>query len=193
MRTYENAYFGLRIDVPDRWNLVSWKHVKIGRPGQSAYQTRDDELPAPGACPSKFLFTAALYSAESVALIDADLEISVFRVEMGEDFRSGLIKNIELRREGYASGDFGMVTSIIEQGTWWVDGIDFGFVDEETKSRTGHSRYRFFFRHVADAHWLYGKVAGHKKPDYQEAVRIVEAMRCHPGGAEQTAPPDRGQ
>jgi|SRR5262245_1686565 len=186
MPTYENAHFGLRLDIPDHWLLVSWRHSVLCRPGQSAYQTRDDELPASGPRTSMFLFTASLKSAESEVAVDAEIELSVFRVQAGTDFRAGLIKNIELR----CRRDRGSSTSITGQGTWPVGGVDFGFADEEYRNLGRVSRYRYYFRPIDDVYWLYGKIAGHTKPAYEEAIGIVGAMKCQPGGAKPPPLPD---
>ena len=182
MQTYENAYFGLRIGFPEKWKVVSWKHAKIDRSSRSAYQTRDDDLPSKGPCASKFLFTACWYTPESEALIDADVEVSVFRLAADEDMRRSLLENHERMRADYESN--GIATSIVKEGTWTISGTDFGYVDEESKSRSGTSRYRFFFRRIDSVFWLYGKIAGHKKRAFSEAIKIVEAMTCNPGRAE---------
>jgi hypothetical protein len=126
MQTYENAYYGLHIDFPEKWRLVSWKHAKIGRSSRSAYQARDDDLPRKGPCASKFLFTACLYSPESEALVDADVELSVFRLAEGEHMRQTLLENHERQRAYYESN--GIATSIAKEGTWKISGVDFGFV-----------------------------------------------------------------
>lgn len=175
MKTYENSYFHLRLDFPDTWNLTSWRHTKIARSWQSAYQAKDDDLPKKGKCASKFLFTAALHPPESEALVDADIELSVFRLSPGEDMRTSLVENFERQRAYYESN--GIVTSIIEEGAWNIGGMDFTYVDEESKSRSGNSRYRFFFRPHDQTFWLYGKIAGHKRQAYDDAIEIVERLK----------------
>jgi hypothetical protein len=181
MQTYENAYYGLRIDFPDKWNLVSWKHAKIGRSSRSAFQTRDDDLPSKGLCASKILFTACLYSPESQVLVDADIEFSVFRLAEGEDMRQTLLENHERQHASYEAD--GIATSITKEGTWRISGIDFGYVDDESKTPSAHSQYRFLFRRVDEVFWLYCKIAGHKEWAFNEAIKIMEAMQCNMGGS----------
>jgi phosphoribosyl-AMP cyclohydrolase len=175
MKTYENSYFRFRLDFPDTWLLKSWRHTKIANSCQSAYQARDNDLPKKGKCPSKFLFTAALHSPESEALIDADIEMSVFRLSPGEDFRTSLVENFERQRAHYESN--GIVSSIIKEGVWTVGCMDFVYVDEESRTRTSHNRYRFFFRPFHEAFWFYGKIAGHKGQVFDEVLEIVEGLK----------------
>jgi hypothetical protein len=174
MKTYENSYFRLRLDFPDAWKLTCWRHTKIARTLQSAYQAKDDDLPKKGKCASKFLFTAALHLPESEALIDADIELSVFRLSLGEDMRTSLVENFARERAYYESS--GIVTSIVKEGAWTIGGVDFTYVDQESKSRSRLSRYRFLFRPHHEAFWLSGKIAGHERQAYDEALGIVEGL-----------------
>jgi hypothetical protein len=176
MQTYENAYFGLRIDVPERWRLVNWKHAKIKRTWRDLYQMSDDALPTDGPSASKFLFTATLYRPESEVTVDAEIDIAVFRSQIGEDLRQSLLQNFERMRPYYERN--GITSSITDEGTWRISGIDFGFVDQESKSSVAISRYRFFFRRVSEGYALQGRVAGHNAGAFAEGVRIVQAMEC---------------
>jgi hypothetical protein len=175
MQTYQNDYFGLQIDFPDHWKLVSWRHAKINRSHRSMYQTSDDDLPTTGPRNSKFLFTAALYAPESSALVDADIEMSIFRVKPSEDMRQSLIENFERQREFYKSN--GVTTSITNDGNVAINGVEFGIVDQESKSSARRNWYRFLYRRVDKTLWLYVKIAGHKKPAFAEAIGIVSAMQ----------------
>jgi hypothetical protein len=180
MKTYENRYFRLRLDFPETWKLTSWRHTPVARSWQSAYQARDDDLPRKGKCASKFLFTAALHPPESEALVGADIELSVFRLSAGEDMRTSLIENFERQRAYYESN--GIVTSIAKEGVWAIGSTEFTYVDQESKTRNGQSWYRFFFRPLHETFWLYGKIAGHKRQAYEEALGIVEGLRSTAGG-----------
>jgi hypothetical protein len=91
---------------------------------------------------------------------------------------ASLLENFERQRGYYESA--GIVTSITKEGVWTIDGIDFPFVDQESKSRGAHSCYRFFFRPFHKVFWLYGKIAGHKRRAYKDALKIVEGMKCVP-------------
>lgn len=175
MRTYKNSYFRLCLDFPDTWKLTSWQHTKIARSWQSAYQAKDDDLPRKGKCASKFLFTAALHPPESEALIDADIEVSVFRLSPGEDMWTSLVENFERQRASYESN--GIAASIVKDGVWTIGGMDFTFVDQESKTRSGLSRYRFFFRPHHNAFWLYGKIASHKPKAFDTALEIVDGLK----------------
>lgn len=177
MPTYENLHFGVRLDFPDTWKLVSWKHSKLGRSSRSAFQTSDGDLPSKGPYASKFLFIARLFSPGSEALVDADIEVSVSRLPAGQEMRQILLDNLERERAYYHSN--GIATSIAKDGTWTIGGTDFGYVDAESISRSGKNRYRFFFRRVEGLYWLSGKIAGHDERKYAEAIRIVEAMECN--------------
>jgi hypothetical protein len=175
--TYENEYFGLRIDFPRKRKVVSWKQTKKITPSwRSLFQTRDEDMPRKGSCDSKFLFTACLYSRKSEALLDAEIEISVFRLKPGEDMRQGIVESFERERLHYQS--HGITTTITKQGNWAISGVDFDYVDEQSKTRTRCCQYRFFFRRYTDVFWLYGKIAGHRKRSFSEAIKIVEAMKC---------------
>ncbi len=81
----------------------------------------------------------------------------------------------ESARTNYESN--GIVTSITKEGVWTVGSRDFAYVDEESKTRTSDSRYRFFFRPFHESFWLYGKIAGHKWQAFQEALEIVEGLK----------------
>jgi hypothetical protein len=175
MKTYENRYFRLRLDFPDSWKLTSWRHTKIARSSQPAYQARDDDLPKKGKCASKFLFTAALHPAESEALVHADVELSIFLLSPGEDMRTTLVENFERERAYYERN--GIVTSITKERVWTLGSLDFTYIDQELKTRTGRSQYRFFFRPLHEAFWFYGKIAGHKRQAYKEALKIVEGLK----------------
>jgi len=175
MNTYENTYFRFRLDFPDVWKLTSWQHTKIARAWKLAYQAKDDDLPKEGVCTSKFLFTAAVHPPESEALVDADIELSVFRLSPGEDMRTSVVENFERQRAYYESN--GIVTTITKEGMWAVGGMEFTYVDQESKTRSKHSRYRFFFRPLHEAFWLYGKIAGHKWQVYEEALEVVEGLK----------------
>lgn len=175
MKTYENTYFRLRLDVPDAWKLTSWQHTKIARSWKHLYQTRDDDLPKTGERASKFLFTAVLHPPESEAMVDADIELSVFRLLPGADMRASLVENFERQRAYYESN--GIVTSIVKEGARTIGGMDFTYVDQESKTRSGLSRYRFFFRRHDETLWLYGKIAGHKQQPYHEALEILEGLK----------------
>jgi hypothetical protein len=129
-------------------------------------------LPKKGKCASKFLFTAALHPPESEALVDADIELSVFRLSPGEDMRKTLVENFERERACYESN--GIATSLTKEGVWTLGSMDFTYIDQVSKTRTGQSRYRFFFRPLHEAFWLYGKIAGHKRRAFEEALEIEE-------------------
>jgi hypothetical protein len=180
MKTYENSYFRLRLAFPDTWKLTSWRRTRIARSSQAAYQAKDDDLPKKGKCASKFLFTAALHPPESDALVDADIELSVFRLSAGDDMRTSLIENFERERDYYKSN--GIVTSIAKEGVWAIGSTEFTYVDQESKTRSGHSWYRFFFRPVLETFWLYGKIAGHKRQAYEEALGIVGGLKSAADG-----------
>ncbi|MGI9427094.1 MAG: hypothetical protein ACR2NM_00435 [Bythopirellula sp.] len=175
MKTYENNFFRFRLEFPDTWKLTSWHHAQIARSWQSAYQAKDDDLPKKGKCATKFLFTAALHPPESEAIVDADIELSVFRLSQIEDMRTSLVENFERQRAYYESN--GIVTSIVNEGAWNLGGIDFTYVDQESKSRRKHSWYRFFFRPHDEVFWLYGKIAGHKRQAYDHALEIVSGFK----------------
>jgi hypothetical protein len=175
MKTYENSYLRLRLDFPNTWKLTSWRHAKIARAWQAAYQASDDDLPKKGKRRSKFLFTAALHPPQSKALVDADIELSVFRLSPGEDMRHSLVENFEQER-AYCESN-GILTSITREGVWSLGSMDFTYVDQDSSTRNGHSRYRFFFRPLHKSFWLYGKIAGHKPQAYEEALRIVEGLK----------------
>jgi hypothetical protein len=179
MNTYENRYFHIRLDFPDTWKLTSWRHTKIARSSQSAYQARDDDLPKKRKCASKFLFTAALHPAQSEALVDADVELSVYLLSPGEDMRTTLVENFERECAYYESN--GIATSITREGVWTLGSLDFTYVDQESKTRAGRSQYRFFFRPLHEAFWLYGKIAGHKQKAYKDALKIVEGLKSTAG------------
>lgn len=179
MKTYENSYFRLRLDLPDTWELTSWQHAKIVRSWQSAYQTKDDDLPMKGNRASKFLFTATVHPPESDARVDADIELSVMRLSPGEDMRTSLVENFERQRAYYESN--GIITAITMEGVWTVGSIEFTYVDQESKTRSGHSQYRFFFAPHHERFWLYGKIAGHKRRAYEEALEIVEGLKSTGG------------
>jgi hypothetical protein len=175
MKTYTNSYFRLGLDFPDAWELTSWRHSKISRSWQSLYQARDDELPTEGKCTSKFLFTAARHPPESEALVDPDIEFSVFYVSPAEDMRKSLVDNFERQRAYYESS--GIVNSIAKEGVWTVGSMEFSYVDQESKSRRGQSWFRFIFRPFNKTFWLYGKIAGHKRhAHYEEALEIVQGL-----------------
>ena len=174
MPTYENTHFGLRIDFPNTWRLTSWKNSKISLSWRSLYQTRDDDLPLKGPCHSKFLFTAVLNAPESECLVDADIEMSVHRLKPNEDFQKTLLENFERQRSYYETN--GIFSSITKKGSWSIGGLDFGFVDEQSKTRKGLSRYRFFFRPVDKVYWLYGKIAGHKLEKFNAAIKIASGI-----------------
>ena len=55
--------------------------------------------------------------------------------------------------------------------------MDFTVVAQASKTRSGLSLYRFFFRPHHDAFWLYGKIAGHKPKAFDEALEIVEGLK----------------
>jgi hypothetical protein len=177
MKTYENRFFRFRLVFPDAWQLTSWRHTNIARSVQSAYQAADNDLPKRGQCGSKFLFTAALHPPESVVLVDADIELSVFRLSPSEDLRTSLVQNFERQRVYYENS--GIESTIVEEGAWTIGGMDFTYLDEDSKSRSGHSWYRFFFRPHHEAVWLYGKIAGHKRPAYHEALKILEGLKSN--------------
>lgn len=134
------------------------------------YQASDDDLPGKGREGSRFLFTAALHPPESEALVDADIELSVFRLSQGSDMQTSLVENFERERDN----GYGILTPFIKEGVWTVGGVDFTYVDQESK--TGIDRYRFFFRPLAEDLWLYGKIAGYERRAYEEALPIVEGM-----------------
>jgi hypothetical protein len=169
MRIYQNDYLGVRIEVPNEWELTSWRHAYTG----SDFQTRDDDLPT-GDQRTKFLFTACLFARP--ALVDADIELSLFRLDPGEFMLDSLMTN--LRRQRECDMSYGIDTSIAQESTWKIGGVKFQFVEQLSKRKTGSSRYRFFFRPLADEFWLYGKVAGHRDSAYEAAINIVGAMRC---------------
>ena len=87
-----------------------------------------------------------------------------------------MVENFERQRAYYESN--GIITSITKEGVWTVGCMDFKYVDQESKTRSGCRRYRFFYRPLHEAFWLYGKIAGHKGHAFEEAVRIVEGLRC---------------
>ena len=178
MKTYNNSYFRLRLDFPDTWRLTSWRHTKLACSGKAACQAKDDDLPGEGNCTSKFLFTAALHSPDSEASVDGDIEVSVFRLAPGEDMRTFLVENLERQRRYYESN--GIATSITKEGVWTLGGMDFAFLDQESKTRTSHSQYRFFFCPFHEAFWLYGKIAGHKGQAFQEALGILDGLKSTP-------------
>lgn len=178
MPAYENADFGIQIEFPEKWKLVSWKHGSVGRSSRSAYQSRDDELPTKGPQASRFLFTACLHPPESEAMVEADIEFSVFRLAEGEDLRQTLLQNCQRRSAQYQSG--GIASSIFTEGTWTLGNVDFGYVDEHSKREGGQSRYRFFFRRMEGILWFYGKIAGHRDAAFAEALQIVEALKYDP-------------
>ncbi len=175
MKTYENHYFRLRLEFPDTWQLTNWRHTKIARSWQSAYQAKDDDLPKVGRCASKFLFTAALHPAENEAIVDADIELSVSRLAPGDDMRTSLVENFDRQRAYYESN--GILTSITEEGVWTVGDMDFTYVDQESKTSRRESRYRFFFRPALEGFWLYGKIAALKRRAYEEALGVVEGLK----------------
>lgn len=175
MKTYENSYFRLCLDFPDTWKLTSWRHTKIARSWRSAYQATDDDLPRTGKSASKFLFTAALHPPESPAIVVADIELSVRRLSPGEDMRASLVENLERQRAHYETQ--GIVTPMIQEGTWTIGGMDFTYVDQESTTRSGMSRYRFILRPHHEVFWFYGKIAGHTREAYDEAVGIVQGLK----------------
>lgn len=175
MKIYENSYFHLRVEFPDNWGLNSWQHSKIVPTWQSLYQIKDDDVPVGGTSASKFLFTAILHSAESEALIEANVELSVSRLSPSKDMRTSLVENF-MRERGYYQSN-GIETSIVKEGAWTIDGNEFTFVDQVSRSRKGVSEYRFFFRPHREAMWLYGKIAGYKRKAYEEALEIVQGMK----------------
>jgi hypothetical protein len=165
---YENQYLGVRIEVPDQWELTSWQHTHVG----SDFQTRDNDLPT-GNQRSKFLFTACLFGRPP--MVDADIELSIYRLDPGENMRDGLITNFTRQREYYTS--HGIDTSIVQESTWIIGGVSFQFVEQLSKSRNGTSRYRFFFHPLGDEFWLYGKIAGHRDSAYEAAIKIAGAIK----------------
>lgn len=175
MKIYENSYFCLRIEFPDNWELNSWQHSKVVPAWQSLYQRKDDDLPTGGTSASKFLFTANLHSAESEAIIEANVELSVSRLSPSKDMRTSLVDNF-VRERGYYQSN-GIERSIVKEGAWTIDGNEFTFVDQVSRSRKGMSEYRCFFRLHHEAMWLYGKIAGHKRQAYQDALEIVQRMK----------------
>ncbi len=175
MKTYENTFFQIRLSFPDTWDLTSWRHTRIARLWQSAYQAKDDDLPGKGNETSKFLFTAALHPPESNAVVDADIELSVFLLSPGENMRTSLVENVERERQHNESS--GIARTLIKEGVWTIGGMDFSCVDQESKTRNSHARFRFIFRPQRETFWLYGKIAGHKIQAYFDALEIVEGLR----------------
>jgi hypothetical protein len=162
MRAYDNAFFGLRIDIPDTWELVSSKHAKISRPWRALYQARDDDLPVRGGGP-RFLFTANGCAPASAAVVEASIELSVFRLAPGEDLHDTMVAN--MRREGRQSG---------REGRWAIGGVEFGFVEQSVKTSGGTGAIRFAYSRFQDALWLYAKIAGYRQDSFAEAVRIFQ-------------------
>lgn len=89
--------------------------------------------------------------------------------------RTSLVENFERQRAYYESN--GIVSSIIREGAWKLRSGEFTFVDQESQSHGGHNWYRFFFRPLHDALWLYGKISGHRPQAYDQAVEIVEGLK----------------
>ncbi|MBM4075160.1 MAG: hypothetical protein FJ267_05905 [Planctomycetes bacterium] len=175
MAIYENAYFRFRLDFPETRKLTSWRHGTISDSLRSVFQRKDDDLPIEETCQSKFLLTAVTNKSGSEVVIDSDVELSVFRLKGNEKFRSTLISNFEQQRGHYAAN--GIAQLITSEGRWSLGGIDFTYIDKESKSRSGHSRYRFFFRQFDDVFWLYGKIVGHNEQAFYDAIAIVEQLQ----------------
>jgi len=89
--------------------------------------------------------------------------------------RTSLVENFERQRAYYESN--GIVMAITKEGVWTVGSIEFTYVDQESTTGSGQSRYRFFFRPHDDGFWLYGKIAGHKRRAYEDALEIVEGLK----------------
>lgn len=163
-RAYGNAYFGLRFDIPETWELVSWKDSKIDRSWRPLYQARDDELPQ-NVGASKFLFTASRYAPGSQALVDASIEMSVQRLSAEADLRDSLLSSIALG--GRTPGG---------QGKCEAGGLEFDYVDEVMVSGGRTAYFRFAFRRLEPSLWLYAKIAGYTPEHFQEAVRVFEGV-----------------
>lgn len=174
MQTYENRHFGFRLDFPDNWTLTSWKHLSPGCTLESGYQKSDDEVPKNDDLASLFLFKSVLHGPDSEAIVDGDIEMSVFRLDPREDMRTSIVENAARERPYYAGN--GIVKSIVGEGRWNLDGMDFRYLDEESQARGETSRYRFFFRPLGEGLWLYGKIAGHGSEAFENARAIVEGL-----------------
>lgn len=183
MASYENSFLDLRIEFPPTWNLVSWKNSRINRNRRRLYQMKDNDLPSKSArsCQtSKFLFTAELPAAESPAMVDADIEISVFRLTPDEDLGESMRENF--RRDNAYRERNGIVGIERSEGHWKINGVDFRYHNVELNGGDRESHYRFFFCRIDDVHWLYGKIAAHKEGAFEEALSIVAEMNWRGAG-----------
>jgi hypothetical protein len=173
--TYVNSYLGLSIEIPSDWKVVSRKHSKLDPSRHREYQFRDDDLPREvDRC--KVLFNASLYTPGSDINLDAEIELSIYYLSANDNLRTSLVENLRRLIPYYES--YGITNAITGEGRWVIDGVDFGYVDEESTSRNGHHRYRFLYRHIEGGLWFYGKIAGHKDWAFADSIKIVEGLRC---------------
>lgn len=135
MKTYKNEYLTIRIDVPDTWNICSWRNTKFNRVLKSLYQSSDDDKP--GKNGHKLLFTAELRNPLYEAMLDASIELSIVHCPYQKSIRSSIIENHERMRQGYKNN--GIICSITMEGTWAIDGKNFSYIDTVSKSRDNES------------------------------------------------------
>ena len=170
MSQYTSEFFGLRIDIPDSWELVSWRHSNIDRSSRALYQSRDDDLPQRVGT-SKFLFTANRYAAKSKAIVNAGIELSAYLFSETESLWDTLRAN--LAREGRTGGP---------DQTWVIDGIEFSYLDQAVATSAGPGAIRFVCRRISPTLWLYGKIAGYSAESFAEAVGIFQGLSWIPPG-----------
>jgi hypothetical protein len=173
MQTYVNSYLGLSISIPPEWEVISWRHTKLHVSRHREFQFRDDDLPRKvDRC--KVLFNASLYTPGSDIHLEAEIESAIYRLKPGAELRASLLENHERLVPMYESS--GMKTAVTGEGSWTIGGIDFGYVDEELRSRSADSRYRFLYRRIDKALWFYAKIAGHKEWAFAEALNVVQGL-----------------
>jgi hypothetical protein len=173
MLKYANSYLGLSIEIPSDWKVLSWRYTKLDASLHCEYQFRDDDLPRKvDRC--KVLFNASLYTPGSDIELDAEIEPAIYRLTPGDELQASLLENHERLIPMYESS--GMKSAVTGEGCWTIGGVDFGYVDEELTSRSGHSRYRLLFRRIDEALWFYAKIVGHKEWAFAEAVKVVQGL-----------------
>lgn len=167
VKTYTNDYFGLRIDVPEPWELVSWKTATIARDWRQHFQMRDDEIPDEERI-GKFLFTAHRYSPLSRATLDASIEVCVFRLAPGMTLDGRLT---HLRSKSEIDGS----------GMWEVGGAMYAYCDKDLRRPDGGT-IRSAYHRFSDGVWVEAKISGYEDQFFQDALRIFEGLSWRHGG-----------
>jgi hypothetical protein len=171
---YENPVIGFRLEVPGDWELKGWKTSQLDRSARQLFQARDDDLPTKAGS-SRFIVVARKYKPGSSAVVDCDIETSLFREPRGYDFLAAILGNRAATSAYYRTA--GIESHRVGHGDWLLGEQRFSFVDQKNASQWGTSRYRFAFRPLNDTLWFYAKIAGHSEQAFGDALAAFATIR----------------